>query len=134
MFPSKNSCLHFGLVSALCSLLAFLSVVAALPFGRSFHARDLANCACAELALEYGLRRHRGPQGHRCCGAGRGFHAVHRPPVLPGEVRSVPWRRVVLWFDRSGGTPEKRSRPHCSGTLHLSLVRPLQESYIGIVS
>ena len=115
MFPFKNSCLHFGLVSALCSLLAFLSVVAALPFGRSFHAQDLANCACAELALEYGLRRRRGPQGetrsikdagllspsisrcfcspslsltaagHRCCGAGRGFHAVHRPPVLPGE-------------------------------------------------
>ncbi|XP_044376152.1 uncharacterized protein [Triticum aestivum] len=23
--------------------------------------------------------------GHRCCGAGRGFRAVHRPPVLPGE-------------------------------------------------
>ncbi|XP_020146406.1 uncharacterized protein [Aegilops tauschii subsp. strangulata] len=85
MFPFKNSCLHFGLVSALCSLLAFLSVVAALPFGRSFHAQDLANCACAELALEYGLRRRRGPQGHRCCGAGRGFRAVHRPPVLPGE-------------------------------------------------
>uniref|UniRef100_A0A8R7QCM6 Secreted protein n=1 Tax=Triticum urartu TaxID=4572 RepID=A0A8R7QCM6_TRIUA len=50
-----------------------------------FYAQDLANCACAELALEYGLQRRRGPQGHRCCGAGRGFRAVHRPPVLPGE-------------------------------------------------
>mgnify|MGYP000870919350 CR=1 FL=1 len=104
-----------GWFSALCSLLAFLSVVAALPFGRSFHAQDLANCACAELALEYGLRRRRGPQGetrsikdagllspsisccfcspslsltatgHRCCGAGQGFRAVRRPHVLPGE-------------------------------------------------
>ncbi|VAI14534.1 unnamed protein product [Triticum turgidum subsp. durum] len=99
-----------------------------------FYAQDLANCACAELALEYGLQRRRGPQGHRCCGAGRGFRAVHRPPVLPVEVRLVPWRRVVLWFDQRGSTPKKRSRPHWSGTLRLSLVRPLQESYIGRVS